>query len=280
MVDSKSELNKAIQAPELAALNVVKKGSGLPPLVMLHGWGQSLGSLLALGDLLSKSRSVHLIDLPGFGGSPKPPSDWGTIDYADRILAYLHEQNLKDVDILGHSFGGRIALQMAAKEPQLIRKLVLINAAGLKRELKGKRAFKASLARTSLSVCRLLDRTFGLHTFQEWHVPSFASADYRNSGELRIIFVKTVNEDLTEIARQIAQPVLLLWGENDQEVPVEIAHRYHELIANSQLKILPGKDHFPFLNEGAHLCTYHVLKFLDQNDAVPKTHRQGEKTRV
>ena len=53
-------------------LNTVVKGSGRPPLIMLHGWGQSLKDLAPMGELLSRTREVHLIDLPGFGASPKP----------------------------------------------------------------------------------------------------------------------------------------------------------------------------------------------------------------
>jgi pimeloyl-ACP methyl ester carboxylesterase len=235
----------------------------MPPLVMLHGWGQSYNSLSLLGNLLSKSRAVHLVDLPGFGASPKPESDWGTAEYADCILAYLQEQRLDQVDVLGHSFGGRIALQLAAKAPLRIRKLVLVNAAGLQRKPRGLKALRAIGAKISLRTCRFLDSSFSLHTFEQFHVPRFASRDYLNAGELRRIFVKTVNEDLSDIARTVSIPVLLLWGERDEEVPVEIGRRYHDLLVNSQLVVLPGKDHFPFLNEGAHLCAYHVLKFLD-----------------
>jgi len=278
MAENRTE--KVIEQAEQSPLNVVTKGSGSPPLVMLHGWGQSLGSLFSLGDLISKSRLVYLIDLPGFGASPNPPPDWGTPEIADRILAYLYAQNLEQVDVLGHSFGGRIALQMAAKEPQLFRKVVLVNSAGLKRELKGKRALRANLIRTSLLVCRYLDSSFGLHTFDEWHVPRFASPDYKNAGELRRLFVKTVNEDLTEVARQVTQPVLLLWGEKDEEVPLEIAHRFNDLLANSQLTVLPGKDHFPFVNEGAHLCAYHILRFLDSNNSATQSAKKGELSRV
>jgi len=265
-----------VNAQSEQSLNVVIKGSGSPPLVMLHGWGQTLGSLFLLGDLISKSRAVYLIDLPGFGASANPPSDWGTAEIADRILAYLHTQNLQGVDILGHSFGGRVALHMATKEPKLFRKLVLVNSAGLKREVKGKRALRASLVRTSLAVCRFLDSNFGMHTFDEFHVPRFASPDYKNAGELRPLFVRTVNEDLTEVARQVTQPVLLLWGEKDEETPVELANRFHNLLPNSQLTVLPGKDHFPFMNEGAHLCAYHILRFLDSDNSAKQLAMKGE----
>ncbi len=257
-----------------------KNAKKTPPLIMLHGWGQTMGSLWGLGDLFSKSRKVYLIDLPGFGKSPKPPEDWDTEGYARCILQFMEEHKIEHADILGHSFGGRIAIRLAKLAPQRLNRIILINSAGLQRTIQGKALVRSKIAKTSAQVCKFLDRSFGLSTFQEWHVPRFASRDYRNAGELKNIFVKTVNEDLSDIAKNIESPVLLLWGEKDAETPVEIAKRYADLIPKSTLVVLPGKDHFPFLNEGAHLCAYHILKFFD--DAEPNTARmkKGEEVSV
>jgi pimeloyl-ACP methyl ester carboxylesterase len=108
-----------------------------------------------------------------------------------------------------------------------------------------------------------VDKAFGSHIFQNWFAPRYGSRDYKNAGALRNILVKTVNEDLTNDAKQVTVPTFLLWGETDQETPQAIGKRFHELIPNSKLVILPGQDHFPFLREGSHLCGYHVSKFLD-----------------
>ena len=68
---------------------------------------------------------------------------------------------------------------------------------------------------------------------------------------------------LTDIAKQISLPVLLLWGEADTETPVEMGYRYHSFFPNSQLITIPNRDHFMFQGEGSHLCSYYVDKFLD-----------------
>jgi pimeloyl-ACP methyl ester carboxylesterase len=94
-------------------------------------------------------------------------------------------------------------------------------------------------------------------------VPRFGSRDYKNAGALRGILVKAVNEDATDVASKISNPTLLLWGELDQETPIWIGRKLNELIANSKLIIMPGKDHFPFLGSGAHLCAKHILGFID-----------------
>ena len=95
-----------------------------------------------------------------------------------------------------------------------------------------------------------------------WHSQKYGSRDYLNAGVLRGTLVKTVSEDLTEIASKILLPTLLLWGEADTETPVEMGHRYHSLLANSELITIPNRDHFMFQAEGSHLCSYYVDKFL------------------
>ena len=243
-------------------LNTVQLGDRGYPLVMLHGWGQNLESLQPMGELLANQAKVHIIDLPGFGKSSPPPEDWGTEQYADRIYQYLVEQNIPQADILGHSVGGRICIRLAAKYPQKVRSVTLINAAGLKRQ----RTFWQSLRSQWIATMR---NTFKLSPLYRdelltWHSKTYGSRDYLNAGALKGTFIKIVNEDLTELAKQISLPVLLLWGEADTETPVEMGHRYHSLFANSELITIPNRDHFMFQAEGAHLCSYYVDKFLTQ----------------
>jgi pimeloyl-ACP methyl ester carboxylesterase len=83
---------------------------------------------------------------------------------------------------------------------------------------------------------------------------------------MRNILVKTVNEDQTDSSHHIIAPTLILNGENDTQTPVEMAQRLHKYIRNSQLILLPGKDHFPFLGEGAHLCASYIRRFLMSED--------------
>jgi pimeloyl-ACP methyl ester carboxylesterase len=248
---------------ESAVLNTLVKGTGGPPLVILHGWAQSLQTMLPLGELLSKSRQVHLLDLPGFGASPMPPTDWDTRQYADRILNYLEEAKLSKVDLLGHSFGGRISIRLASKNPEVLRSLILISSHGIRVNQPFPKNMRAKLLKSSAQWCKWFDRSFGSDLFESWFVPRYGSRDYKNAGALRNILVKTVNEDLTSDARAIKLPTLILWGERDPETPPALGTRFHELITNSKFVLLPGKDHLPFVGEGAHLCAYHILKYLD-----------------
>jgi pimeloyl-ACP methyl ester carboxylesterase len=253
-------------------MNVVVLGSGQPPLLILHGWGQSLEVMRPLGELFAKYREVHLIDLPGFGKSPKPVDDWDTNQYADRILRYCQEKKLENIDLLGHSFGGRISVRLAYKEPELLRSLILVNSHGIRIPQRFPKNIRAQLLKSASGWCKSTDKFFGSKIFESWFVPRYGSRDYKNAGEMKNILVKTVNEEVSPQAKEIKVPVLLLWGSEDAETPVAIGERFHELMRNSKLVILPGKDHYPFLSESAHLCAYHInnfLKSLPEAERVP-----------
>jgi pimeloyl-ACP methyl ester carboxylesterase len=242
-------------------LHVETMGRSGPILLMMHGWGQNLESLRTLGELLSKHAQVHLIDMPGFGFSPAPEVDWDTIGYAERIVRYLDEKSIEQAILLGHSFGGRVSVRLASRYPERVEAVVLINSGGLKR-LPGKWKLKAQLVRILGKTLKNIDKTAGTQYYENWFVPKFASTDYKNAGRLRNIMVKTVNEDVSEDATKIKAPVFLLWGELDTETPLEMGQRFNSLISGSKLLVLPGKGHFPFSGDSAHLCARYIIEFL------------------
>lgn len=242
------------------SLNVIKFGSQGNPILLLHGWGQTLQSLQPLGELLAREAQVHLIDLPGFGKSAPPPQDWGSLDYAERILQYIDEQGLERVDLLGHSLGGRISIRLGSRYPDRVRSIVLINSAGLQRQRTIRQQIRTQYIKSLRKVLEVIP--VYRERLKSWHSDRFGSRDYKNAGILRGTLVKTVNEDLAEDASNIKAPTLLIWGELDTETPIEMGRRYNQIISNSKLISLPGRDHFLFQGEGSHLCAYYVKKFL------------------
>jgi pimeloyl-ACP methyl ester carboxylesterase len=262
--------NETQSGVELVPINAIRLGKTGDVVLMMHGWGQNLHSMRLLGDLLSKWNQVIIVDLPGFGQSPKPDADWDTTQYAERMAKYIEAEKISPVHLVGHSFGGRVALRLASHFPDKVKSVVLINSHGLQRKLTGKRKFKSMRSKLLGKSCKLIDGMFGTKTFQTWFSPKFASADYLNAGPMRNIMVKAVMEDVTEDARKIQAPTFMLFGEKVDETPVEFGERFKQLIKNSQLVVLPGKDHFPFIDEGAHLCASYILRFfrsLDQSNA-------------
>jgi pimeloyl-ACP methyl ester carboxylesterase len=241
-------------------LNTIQLGNNGHPLIMLHGWGQNLQSLQPMGELLATRSNIHIIDLPGFGKSAPPPEDWDTTQYADRIYQYLAAKGIESADMLGHSFGGRVSIRLAHQYPHKVRSITLINSGGLQRQRTTGQALRSQWVRTLRNAFKV--SPMYREELLTWHSQKYGSRDYLNAGALRGTMVKTVSEDLTELARNMPLPVLLLWGEADTETPVEMGHRYHSLFANSELITIPNRDHFMFQAEGSHLCAYYVEKFL------------------
>ena len=231
---------------------------GAPELVWAHGWAHSHLSLLPLAEAVRGSADSLLVDLPGFGASPLPPGPWGTENYADAIAEWLRALPARRRVWVGHSFGCRIGLRLAASHPDAVDALFLIAAAGLQphhsfatrlQRTPRRWAFRALRAITPEGPAR--DR------LRERH----GSADYRAAGAMRPVLVKAVNEDQTEIARRIHMPVVLVHGEADTESPPEIAERLHALIPGSRLHLLRGFDHLTILGDGRHQVV-HLLGAL------------------
>lgn len=220
-----------------------------PCVLWAHGWGQSHSAFLPLITPL-EGRAHHVaLDFPGFGASPPPDAPVGTADIADALAAHLKSVNAPPVLWVGHSFGCRIGLQMAARHPECIAGLCLIAAAGLKRKrpLLQKLYFKGRIA-----LFKSLKKFVPEGDFKGKLLQKFGSADYQKSGPMRAIFVRVVNEDLTDIAKTITCPVTLVFGQNDTETPPEFGVRYNALIPRSTLYILNNQDHYSVLSTGRH----------------------------
>jgi pimeloyl-ACP methyl ester carboxylesterase len=247
-------------------LNTIQLGSNGHPLIMMHGWGQNLRALQPMAELLADQARIHLLDLPGFGKTPPPPEDWNTTQYADRVLAYLDEQEINRTDLLGHSFGGRVAMRLAHKYPDRVRSIIMINSGGLQRQRTLQQQLRGQWIKTMRNVFKV--SPINRQQLLDWHSQKYGSRDYLNAGVLQGTLVKTVSEDVTDIVQQIQAPVLLLWGEADTETPVEMAYRYHSLFPKSELITVPRRDHFMYQAEGAHLCAFYVQKFLASQNPV------------
>lgn len=234
----------------------------LQHLVFLHGWGLNRDSLRGIGILFQQAFRIHLIDLPGFGDAPAPPSDWGTTEYAELVERYLTERIAGSVILVGHSFGGRVAVRLAARKLPQVKGVVLIGVPGLPvRGWTRQRVRRAGIRwlRRLLNVARPLTGPGPL----TWHTNRYGSKDYLAAGELRHVLVKTVTEDLTETARQSVCPFLLMYGTDDSETPPWLGFRYRELMAGrATLDLLPHKDHHMYSGTGAHLCAFKIRQWL------------------
>jgi pimeloyl-ACP methyl ester carboxylesterase len=230
-----------------------------PLLVWAHGWGHTHANLQPLAEAMRAARSA-LLDFPGFGASPLPPGVWDTADYADATAEWLARLPAGRRIWIGHSFGCRVGLQLAARHPETIDALFLIAAAGLQPRRSLKRRLRLAARRWAFRLARSVVPE---GPAREGLRRRFGSADFANAGPLRPILSKTVSEDLTEVARRVRCPTVLLYGDKDRETPPEIGERFKALIPNSRLFLLRGFDHWNILTEGRHQVTHRLVEFLE-----------------
>ncbi|MCY3651794.1 MAG: alpha/beta hydrolase [bacterium] len=210
-------------------------GTGPVKVVALHGWGRDrrdFGRVLEGWDAVA-------IDLPGFGATPPLPVPAGAAEYAEMVAGWL-EQLEGPVVLVGHSFGGRIAAVLAADRPDLVAGVVAVGVPLLHRADRKK-------ARPSPAY-RLIRLAYRLGWIGEERLEREkrrrGSLDYRSAtGVMRDSLVKVVNESYADYLVKVDCPVRLIWGEDDREVPVEIAHRVASLLQDAELEVVPGCGH-------------------------------------
>lgn len=245
-------------------------GTSGPTLVLLHGWMHSLEALRQMGELFAEHYRVILVDLPGFGRSPLPPGasneggGWSTADYAEVVQSLLSELGVDQCTLIGHSFGGRISVRLAAARPEMVTALVLIGTPGLPYTRQFKDDVRSRGTKVLVNLAKRIDALTGSRFFPHYLAPRLGSQDYKAAGLLRKTLVKAVNEDLTSQVKAIKAPTLLLWGAEDSQAPLAIGQRYHELLEGSKLIVFPARGHEPFRDVGAHLLVTHIERFLSE----------------
>jgi len=213
-------------------INYLQFGKKGQAIIFLHGWQQNNRSFSTLVPFLYKNYRLFLLDLPGFGKSESPPTNFSSFGYAKAVIEWIKKRKLRKVILVGHSFGGKIAAIIAAQESNLTSRLILIASAGIPHPKKYYR-FKKIIPSQLIKIIPFRLRSI------------FASRDYKQAGKLLPIFKNIVKEDLRPIFSKINIPTLIIWGENDKELSVKDGKEIHRLIKKSRLIITAG-DHFPF----------------------------------
>lgn len=258
MQDTKSDFSKTVTIDEIP-LHYREAGSG-PPVLLLHGWGSSVDSFIHLEKHLAPNFHVLSLDLPGFGGSTPPPSAWTLSDYVTLVKKFMSGLNIANPAIVGHSFGGRIAICLGAQG--LVSKLILANSAGVRPRrspLYYMKVYAYKLARRLLNLAPDNLHPVLLEKLQQ----RFGSSDYRNAAPiLRKILVNVVNEDLTALLPSIKAPTLLIWGEDDTTTPVWQAKIMEQKIPDAGLVLIKGAGHYCFLDKPGefNLIADHFLR--------------------
>lgn len=221
-------------------MNYLKFGSSKNFIVFLHGWGADKNSFLWLKDYFCDF-SLIFVDFPGFGDSPEPTKPYSVFDYVCELKDLLDKFEIKSLVLVGHSFGGRVAIKFSflfQNDYENFR-LCLVDSAGLKPSHGIKFYYKIYKFK--------FYKKFFPHSKK---IDKFGSKDYISLDPvMKQTFIKVVNEDLSSYAKFITSKTLIVWGQNDMETKIYMAKKLNKLIRNSELKLIEGAGHFCFLDE-------------------------------
>lgn len=217
-------------------------------LVFLHGWGQNIQMMIPIAKPFANDCNILIVDLPGFGKSSEPTYTWSLEDYVKMVHELITNLKLKNIYLIGHSFGGKISIIYASKYK--IKKLILLSS-----------PYKVAITKQSFKV-RILKRLAkipGLKKLANYFKKKIGSTDYKNASPImRDILVKHVNTDATENCKKITVPTIIIWGTNDTTVGIENAYEIEKLISDSAVIPYEGLSHFAYLENKAQ--TINIIK--------------------
>ena len=243
-------------------LSYSDRGAG-KPVLLIHGFGASSYSWRHINDSLALNNRVIAVDLKGFGNSPKPRDDQYSVYEQSRLIRnFILEQNLEDLTIIGHSFGGGVALVTAVyltnTHPGLIEKLILMDNVAYRQKLPGFVEIIATPILGPLSV-QLLPNRYQVRSlleevyFNDKLVPEAAIEHYamgleQANAKYALITAarQLIPDDLDQFSKNyktLKIPTLIIWGRNDEIIPLKIGKRLHQDIPNSSLKVLNNAGH-------------------------------------
>lgn len=210
-----------------------KKGEAL---VFLHGWGQNIEMMQMLGEPFKKEHRIVIIDFPGFGQSEEPKKVMNVSDYTNIVEELLNKLKIENPILIGHSFGGRVSVKFASRNK--VKKVILLSPA-----LRGhdKKGFKTK-------IFKILKKVPVIKNLEGWAKNHMGSRDYKAASPMmKQVLVRVVNEDLSNDAKKIKSPVILIYGDMDSEVPEEDTKEYERLIEDCGLILYEGCTHYAYL---------------------------------
>lgn len=209
-------------------------GQSRTPVLLLHGWGCD-SSIFNSTIKFFPNKSFLVIDFPPFGKSDKTIFDWNIYTYVGMLMSLCDYLNIDKCDVVGHSFGGRIAVILSAVKRSLVHSCILVDSAGMKPRRNLKMRFKI----IKYKINKKLGKS----------IVNMGSKDYLAlPPSLRNTFLSIINTYLEDYARKMSVKTLIIWGENDKDTPLYMAKRLNKLIKNSQLKVISQAGHFAFLD--------------------------------
>lgn len=246
------------------------------PLVLIHGTGSSLHTFDAWVDVLKNEKRVVRMDLPAFGlTGPFPDRHYSIDNYVAFISHFLASRGIERCILGGNSLGGQIAWQYTTQHPEMVDRLILIDAAGYPFESKSVPiAFKMTRTPVLNQLLTFITPRFMARAsvenvyadptkVTEALVDRYFELTLRAGNRQALVDRMQLAMDPSRISliKNIQQPTLVLWGEEDLLIPVKNALRFHEDLPNDTLVVLKNSGHVP-MEESPKESLEVVLDFL------------------
>lgn len=223
-------------------------------IVLLHGWGGNFQSFLPISSAF-EGYNVLSVDFCGFGMSDKPNYDFTIFTYADVIVQLIRYLKLKEVILLGHSFGGRVAMILGNNNQINITKIILIDSAGIKPRFNLKKKF-------NILRYKINKKLVAINLKNKKCLQKFGSVDYKSLEENeKKVFLNIIKQDLSNFAKNIMQNTLIIWGEKDKDTPLYMAKKLHKYIKCSKLFVVKDAGHFSYIDDSLNVIKI-IKEFL------------------
>src|SRR5438874_7391873 len=252
-------------------------GGDGPPLLLVHGLGGAASNWTELAPLLAGRHRLLVPDLPGHGGSTALPAVSGLEPFADRVALVAEREGMLPAPVVGHSLGGMIILRLALRRPADVQALVLAGAAGLSiGNVWGRQLLSVLTAvrpgrlaaryRGWVSRSRLLRRlVFGFVSvadpvgLTDETVDGFLAAQLLHT-DVDSAWRALRADDPRQELESIRCPVLVLWGADDVQLPLDDAFEYTRRL-RARLRVIPGCGHL-LIGERPEACKDAIEVFL------------------
>lgn len=225
-----------------------KYGDSKETILILPGWGFTRPTFYPLINSLMNNYTIYIIDYPGFGKSSFKEFDLTIYDYASAIRELMLELKIEEPIIIAHSFGGRITTLLAGYYKDKIRKLILIDTAGIKPKTTLKKLIRRYSYKFLKKVANLLPKR-KRKKVKNYLLKKYSSPDYYDLPDnVKKTFQNIVNEDLTKYLKEIKTETLIIWGQKDTSTPLKDAYKMNKEIKDSGLIVFKGASHYAYLD--------------------------------
>jgi hydrolase, alpha/beta domain protein len=228
-------------------LHYEKFGNQKETVIILPGWGKTKDTFKGMINSLRNSYTVYLVDYPGFGKTPFPKKVLTMHDYVGLIITLLDKEQITNPYIIAHSFGGRIAILLTGLYNIKIKKLLLIDSAGIKPRITFGKWLRLKSYKLLQWLARIVPKKYRVR-YKKMIFKLFASSDYSALNALeRETFKNIVNLDLTDYLENIKTETLILWGDKDTATHLSDGVLMKKKIRDSELIVFKNSTHYSYL---------------------------------